>query len=259
MEGKTLGEDKMIMQEYSFDLNGEAVFEKVVYNFVERDSNTEISLSAADKFVAKSYEEYKTEHIARWSEIWEHSDVEIEGDNENQQGIRFCIFNMHQTYHGDDGRLNVGAKGLTGEKYSGWTFWDTETYCLPFYMFNNVKAAKNLLMYRYNTLKQAKERAIEQDCEGACYPMVTIDGTEYAIRNKCDYRVVLDVISALNDEELEMEYRIECALFIFYEDLTGLKDIQTAITEMMKIINLGEEVKEEQQHKPQLMDWEHDF
>lgn len=87
---------------------------------------------------------------------------------------------------------------------------------------------------------------------------VEIDGTEYAIRNRCDYRVVLDVISALNDEELEMEYRIECALFIFYEDLTGLKDIQTAIMEMMKIINLGKETTEEQ-HKPQLMDWEHDF
>lgn len=88
---------------------------------------------------------------------------------------------------------------------------------------------------------------------------VEIDGKEYAIRNKCDYRVVLDAICALNDEELEMEHRIECALFIFYEDLTGLKDIQTAITEMMKIINLGEETTEEEQQKPQLMDWEHDF
>ncbi len=87
---------------------------------------------------------------------------------------------------------------------------------------------------------------------------VEIDGAQYEIRNKCDYRVVLDAISALNDEELEMEYRLECALFIFYEDLTGLKDIQTATTEMMKIINLGEETAEEE-HKPKLMDWEHDF
>lgn len=97
---------------------------------------------------------------------------------------------------------------------------------------------------------------------------VEIDGTEYAIRNKCDYRVVLDVISALNDEELEMEYRIECALFQFYGNdeldtiekvLSSLNDIQIAITEMMKIINLGEETTEEEQLKPQLMDWEHDF
>lgn len=171
-------EDKLLVQEYNFELNGELVFDKVVYNFVERDSAKEIILSEAEKYLKKVYDEYKSEHIARWAEIWEHSDIEINGDDENQQGIRFCIFNMHQTYHGDDGRLNVGAKGLTGEKYSGWTFWDSETYCLPFYMFNNPKAAKNLLLYRYNTLMQAKERAIEQGCKGACYPMVTIDGTE---------------------------------------------------------------------------------
>lgn len=171
-------QDKLLVQKFKFDVTDNAVFEKVVYNFVERDISKDIDFSLADRYLNKSYEEYKEEHINRWAEIWQQSDVEISGDDENQQGIRFCIFNMHQTYHGDDGRLNVGAKGLTGEKYSGWTFWDTETYCLPFYLFNNPKAAKNLLMYRYNTLKQAKERAIEQDCKGACYPMVTIDGTE---------------------------------------------------------------------------------
>lgn len=170
--------EKKLVQECDLKLSGELIFEKVVYNYVEREQGKDISLADADKYLEKSYEEYRKEHICRWAEIWEHSDIEIFGDDENQQGIRFCIFNMHQTYHGDDGRLNVGAKGLTGEKYSGWTFWDSETYCLPFYMFNNPKAAKNLLMYRYNTLKQAKERAVEQGCEGACYPMVTIDGTE---------------------------------------------------------------------------------
>ena len=96
---------------------------------------------------------------------------------------------------------------------------------------------------------------------------VKIDGKEYAIRNKCDYRVVLDVISALNDEELEMEYRVECALFQFYGNdeldtvekvLTSLNDIQIAIVEMMKIINLGKEETEEE-NKPKIMDWEHDF
>ena len=89
---------------------------------------------------------------------------------------------------------------------------------------------------------------------------VEIDEKEYAIRNKCDYRVVLDVIAALNDAELEMENRIRCALFIFYEDLTGCTDFETAVKEMMKIINLGEEeTEQEQPNKPQLMDWQHDF
>jgi maltose phosphorylase len=171
-------EDKFLAQKFTLALEGELCFEKIVYNFVERDAKAAIDLDAAEKYLAKSYADYRAEHIERWAQIWEKSDIEISGDEENQQGIRFCIFNMHQTYHGDDGRLNVGAKGLTGEKYSGWTFWDSETYCLPFYIFNNPKAAKNLLMYRYNTLPQAKERSIEQGCLGACYPMVTIDGTE---------------------------------------------------------------------------------
>ena len=171
-------EDKIAAQKFEMKLTGSDTFEKVVYNYVERDCEKEIRAESAVPYLSKSYEEYKKEHIAGWADLWRHSDIEIDGDEENQQGIRFCIFNLHQTYHGDDGRLNVGAKGLTGEKYSGWTFWDSETYCLPFYMFNNVKAAKNLLLFRYNTLKQAKERAVLQDCRGACYPMVTIDGTE---------------------------------------------------------------------------------
>lgn len=171
-------QDKLLVHKYKFKNTDKCVFNKVVYNFVERNSSENIDSVIADCYLNKDYDEYRSEHIKKWEEIWKKSDVEIIGDDENQQGIRFCIFNMHQTYHGDDGRLNVGAKGLTGEKYSGWTFWDTETYCLPFYLFNNPKAAKNLLMYRYNTLQQAKERAIEQDCKGACYPMVTIDGTE---------------------------------------------------------------------------------
>lgn len=175
---KSANTEKIVANEHNIHLKNTFSFEKVVYNYAERDESAAIDYPAADTALETSYEEYKAKHIARWAEIWKHSDIVIDGDDDSQQGIRFCIFNMHQTYHGDDGRLNVGAKGLTGEKYSGWTFWDSETYCLPFYMFNNPKAAKNLLMYRYNTLKQAKERAIEQDCAGACFPMVTIDGTE---------------------------------------------------------------------------------
>lgn len=113
-----------------------------------------------------------------WKGIWETSDIVIEGDPENQQGIRFCIFQLYQTYHGDHPGYNIGAKGLTGEAYRGLAFWDTESYCLPFYMFNNPKAAKSLLEFRYKTLPEAIQRAKDVDCEGACYPIATIDGTE---------------------------------------------------------------------------------
>ena len=88
---------------------------------------------------------------------------------------------------------------------------------------------------------------------------VEINGKEYAIRDNCDYRVVLDVISVLKDNELNQEEKVKCSLFIFYEDLTGLEDAETALNEMLKIINVGEEEDPNEQANPQLMDWEHDF
>ena len=75
-------------------------------------------------------------------------------------------------------RHNIGAKGLTGEAYNGHAFWDTEACCLPFYLFTNPRAARDLLLYRYNTLPQAMERARMLDCRGACYPLATLNGEE---------------------------------------------------------------------------------
>ncbi|SHO51258.1 glycoside hydrolase family 65 protein [Anaerocolumna xylanovorans] len=127
---------------------------------------------------ALSYEKLKEDTLNWWKNTWEDSDIAIDGDELNQQGIRYCIFQMHQTYHGADKGTIIGAKGLTGEAYSGNTFWDTEAYCLPFYIFNNTEAAKHLLEFRYLTLTEAMERAKELDCKGAFYPIATITGRE---------------------------------------------------------------------------------
>lgn len=88
---------------------------------------------------------------------------------------------------------------------------------------------------------------------------VEINGKILKIRNDCDYRVVLDVISALNDDELDDNSKIQCALFIFYENIEEITDLQVAVDEMMKIINCGDEQDENEQPKPKTMDWEHDF
>lgn len=88
---------------------------------------------------------------------------------------------------------------------------------------------------------------------------VEINEKSHPIRNKCDYRVVLDVICALNDNELTDEEKIKCALFIFYEHISEIDDFDTSIKEMFRIINGGEEQEESAEQKPQLMDWEHDF
>jgi maltose phosphorylase len=125
-----------------------------------------------------SFDQAIEEHTSRWEHVWDDLDIVIEGDPGNQQGIRYCLFQLYQTNRGLDPANNVGAKGLTGEIYSGHTFWDTEAYCLPFYLFTNPEAAKNLLLFRHKTLEEARTWSIEQNCLGACYPMETIDGRE---------------------------------------------------------------------------------
>jgi maltose phosphorylase len=161
------------------------VITRLVMNVVRKERNEEdyerfnVKCSDAEQILPTlQYESVKAESASWWEQMWEASDIVIDGDELNQQGIRYCIFQMHQTYHGADRGTIIGAKGLTGEAYSGNTFWDTETYCLPFYIFNNVEAAKHLLEFRYLTLPEAKERAKALDCEGAFYPIATISGRE---------------------------------------------------------------------------------
>ncbi len=116
-----------------------------------------------------------------WSKIWKKADITIEGDIKAQQAIRFNIFQLNQTYLGKDARLNIGPKGFTGEKYGGSTYWDTEAYCIPFYMATkDQKVARNLLEYRYNHLEKAIENAERLGFKNgaALYPMVTMNGEE---------------------------------------------------------------------------------
>ncbi|UOX35444.1 glycoside hydrolase family 65 protein [Flavobacterium sediminilitoris] len=117
-----------------------------------------------------------------WAKIWEMSDITIDGDVKAQQGIRFNIFQLNQTYLGKDSRLNIGPKGFTGEKYGGSTYWDTEAYCIPFYMATKDQTvARNLLEYRYNQLDKAIENAEKNlgfKNGAALYPMVTMNGEE---------------------------------------------------------------------------------
>lgn len=141
------------------------------------DASSRVAAEAA----ADGFDAVLREHEKRWAAIWEDADIEIEGDDEAQQGIRYCIFQLLQTYTGRDSRLNVGPKGFTGEKYGGGTYWDTEAYCLPFYMATaGQEVARNLLLYRYNQLDAAIDNARKLGFDGgaALYPMVTVDGSE---------------------------------------------------------------------------------
>lgn len=178
--------DKEIEVNYKINLKANELNEitRYVVNLVDKESDENIDLlinkakEEVNALYNKGFNNSLNENKEFFNKIWEESDIEIKGDDKNQQGIRYCIFQLAQTYHGYSKDNNIGAKGLTGEAYSGHAFWDSETYCLPYYLFSNKEASKNLLMFRYNTLNEAKERAIQLDCVGACFPIATRNGKE---------------------------------------------------------------------------------
>jgi maltose phosphorylase len=129
----------------------------------------------------KGFDTMLAQQAAAWAEKWKHNDIIIDGDISAQQAIRFNIYQLNQTYTGEDDRLNIGPKGFTGEKYGGSTYWDTEAYCVPFYLSTAPqKVTRNLLLYRYKQLGKAIENAqlLGFKNGAALYPMVTMDGTE---------------------------------------------------------------------------------
>ena len=130
---------------------------------------------------AKGFDTMLKEQADAWAAKWKHNDIIIEGDASAQQAIRFNIFQLNQTYTGEDDRLNIGPKGFTGEKYGGSTYWDTEAYCVPFYLATaDQKVTRNLLLYRYKQLGKAIDNAklLGFTNGAALYPMVTMDGAE---------------------------------------------------------------------------------
>ena len=145
------------------------------------DKLNTISKIGIEQAVETGFDALLASQIAYWAKAWETADIVIEGDVKAQQAIRFNIFQLSQTYTGEDARLNIGPKGFTGEKYGGSTYWDTEAYCIPFYMrTKSPEVARNLLVYRHNQLGKAIENAEKLGFTNgaALYPMVTMNGEE---------------------------------------------------------------------------------
>jgi maltose phosphorylase len=200
MDIRVMLNDQLIQPNYHFshhNFYAENNFEKEVrqndtitlYKYVgiisslnyARERVADTAKRASKRAADKGFEKMLDEQRLKWEEIWNLADIEITGDDEAQQAIRFNIFQLNQTYTGADARLNIGPKGFTGEKYGGSTYWDTEAYCIPFYMATkNQKVARQLLVYRYNQLEKAIENGGRLGFKdgAALYPMVTMNGEE---------------------------------------------------------------------------------
>jgi alpha,alpha-trehalose phosphorylase len=110
-------------------------------------------------------------------DFWERADVEIEGDAELQQAVRFAMFHTLQAGLRAEQRA-IAAKGLTGTGYEGHAFWDTETFVLPLLTYTAPDAAGDALRWRHATLDLARERAKLLGLRGAAFPWRTIRGQE---------------------------------------------------------------------------------
>jgi maltose phosphorylase len=215
---------------------------KYVANVTSRDVNIDDIQSVTKNILNRAYDKgfYKLleEHAKAWDKKWKESDIIITGDLAAQQAIRFNIFQLNQTYTGEDDRLNIGPKGFTGEKYGGSTYWDTEAYCIPFYLSTaNQKISKNLLIYRYKQLEKAKENAKKLGYKkGALYPMVTMNGeechNEWEItfeeihRNGAIAYAIYNYVNYTGDKDYLTEYGLDVLVEIsrFWEERVNYSD-----------------------------------
>jgi len=161
-----------------------------------------------DRVVAQGFERLLVAQEKYLEDFWRRSDVrvmDIRGDRtkrttvEIQQAVRFSLFQILQaSARAED--TGVPAKGLTGRAYEGHYFWDTEIYLLPFFIYTSPQIARNLLMFRYRMLPQARERARLLGHRGAMFPWRTISGEEasaFYAAGTAQYHINADIMYAL--------------------------------------------------------------
>jgi len=151
-------------------------------------------------------------------DFWDGADVELEGDTELQQAVRFGLFHTLQAGARAEQRA-IAAKGLTGPGYDGHTFWDTERFVLPVLTYTAPQAAADALRWRHSTLDLARERARQLGLEGAAFPWRTIRGQEcsgYWPAGTAAFHIGADIADAVAryqaataDDEFECEAGLE--------------------------------------------------
>jgi alpha,alpha-trehalose phosphorylase len=151
-------------------------------------------------------------------DFWERADVELEGDAELQQAVRFGLFHALQAGARSERRA-IAAKGLTGPGYDGHSFWDTETFVLPVLTYTAPHTVRDALRWRHSTLGAARDRAKLLGLEGAAFPWRTIGGQEcsgYWPAGTAAFHIGADIADAVgryqaatDDEAFERETGLE--------------------------------------------------
>jgi alpha,alpha-trehalose phosphorylase len=164
------------------------------------------------------WDELLVEQRRYLEDFWDRADVQLDGDAELQQAVRFALFHVLQAGARAEGRP-IPAKGLTGPGYDGHCFWDTETFVLPVLTHTLPRAAADVLRWRHATLPLARDRAGQLRLRGAAFPWRTINGEEcsgYWPAGTAAFHVNADIadavlryLDATGDREFEREVGLE--------------------------------------------------
>ncbi|MFH5070371.1 glycoside hydrolase family 65 protein [Enterobacter cloacae complex sp. 2024EL-00215] len=128
------------------------------------------ALADVQKNADRRFDDLLQESALVWYSRWEKMDIAIEGADFDQLAIRFALYQLNIFTPMHDSRFGIGAKGLSGEGYKGHSFWDTEVFMLPFFIYTMPDVARNLLEYRYKTLGGARKKARDNGYQGAQFP-----------------------------------------------------------------------------------------
>ena len=130
-----------------------------------------LALDALKEDEALGFDALAADSAACWQEkVWDRAPIEIDGPDFDQFAVRFAQYHMQLMTPAHDKRMNIGAKGLSGEGYKGHTFWDTEIFLLPYFIFHMPEVARSLEEYRYLSLPGAHAKAAHNGFEGAQFP-----------------------------------------------------------------------------------------
>jgi trehalose/maltose hydrolase-like predicted phosphorylase len=203
--------DTAVLQRWSFDAQqGQTVtLHKIVTVFTGRD-DTDPATCAIERLqsaIEMGLPALLEASAEAWAGRWATADVEITGDRTAQCQTRFAIYHLIGSANPDDEHASPGARSLTGERYKGHVFWDTEIFVLPFFVYTHPQTARSLLMYRYNTLPAARDKARAYNYRGALYAWEStdsgVDVTPPFVYNAAGER--LDILTALQEHHISAD------------------------------------------------------
>jgi len=172
-------------QKFAFRLEQGATveFDKKIFIATDRDQDGidphQRVEDLARLYECRDYNEMKQAHAKIFATDWEEADIVIEGAPDYQRALRFSVYHLLRAQVKGDSRVAICAKGHAGEAYFGRYFWDTEMYLLPFFIYTQPARARDLALYRFNTLAGAKRNAAKYGYRGARYAWESgTEGTE---------------------------------------------------------------------------------